>query len=73
VALLGASPRSIETVAVQLQGMRWFGVDGRGQPPAENRRTLDSFLGLFQTTAQHQLELLAIGNAAHAKQDPLFR
>ena len=43
------------------------------QPPVENRRTLDSFHGLFQTTPQHQLELFAIGNAAHAKQDPLFR
>ena len=28
---------------------------------------------LFQTTPPHQLGLLTIGNAAHAKQDPLFR
>ena len=41
--------------------------------PVENRSVLDSFPGLFQTMLQYQLELLAIGNAAHAKQDPLFR
>jgi hypothetical protein len=43
------------------------------QPLAKNRRTLDSFPGLSQTTPQHQLQLSAIGNAAHAKQNPLFR
>jgi hypothetical protein len=43
------------------------------QSPVENRLTLDSFPGLFQTMPQYQVELLAIGNAAHAKQDPLFR
>ena len=43
------------------------------QTLAENWRTLDSFPRLSQTTPQHQLQLLAIGNAAHAKQDPLFR
>lgn len=36
-------------------------------------RTLDSYHGLFQTMPQTQVELFAIGNAAHAKQDPLFR
>ena len=43
------------------------------QWPVENRLALDSFRGLFQTMPQYQLELFAIGNAAHAKQDPLFR
>ena len=46
---------------------------GAASPMLRIVRTLDSFHGLFQTTSQHHLELLAIGNAAHAKQDPLFR
>jgi hypothetical protein len=47
--------------------------EGAAAPMLRIVRTLDSFPGLFQTTAQQHVEWLAIGNAAHAKQDPLFR
>lgn len=40
--------------------------------PAEKPQPLDSFTDLFQSKLEYQIELLAIGTSAYAKQDPLF-